>query len=149
MGLTIADIFQRASLVTVIICFACILIPAWNSDGLTYSLVSTSTCVNSVIVIDLVDCIICCDTGKTTFGQDSLCTAAYDETIRLFSSIYAYVIPFIPICISTILYRNHDICRSMLLRGRFLVLLLLYRTVRTLICLGFLSLCLYICLNDY
>jgi hypothetical protein len=132
-ALTIAETFQRASIVTVLACFACIMVPAWMSDGFTYSLVSTADCAHSLIVVDLVDCVVCCEPGKVTPGQDGLCIAAYDETITIFSSVYAYLLPFVPIFISSILYRNHDILKSFLVRGRFLILLLLYRTVCSLL----------------
>lgn len=123
--------FQWAALALIIACFSCIVLPALLSDGYTYSLASTDNCAKSVIVVDVVDFIVCCDPGKTTAGQQGLCIAAYDSTIKIFTSMYAYVIPFLPIFISSILYYNRCMLQSALVRARFLVILLLYRTVST------------------
>ena len=128
---SIALIFQRAAALVVVVCSLCVILPALCSDGMTYSLVSTHTCAKSVIVIDLVDCVICCDSGNPQYSPDNdgLCVAAYDSITGVLTSMYAYLIPFIPILVSSVLYNNHDIAKSALLRTRFYIFLILYRTV--------------------
>ena len=147
----LATWFQRLILLSIFVCTVCVLVAGSFSEGVTYAIgeylvlvvyfvitltviVSTPNCPKSIIILDLVDSYICCQTDNPDYSSNNegICIAAFDPYINILSSYWSLIIPFVPLTLSSLLLVNaREEYKSILIRIRFYVFLICYRIVST------------------